>query len=367
VSTTPDPAPAQNGASEPDAALDHVVKNLFDAELEQWAFGRPQSDLERRRAAAAAAELTRRAENAPARRGDLPPGDFSAAPVNRELPDRPWWRRSAAVIGAAVLLVIGAASLAPTLTTSPLGPGSLDEFAREPSAAELELRTQLQREGLRVSVTPRIIAERDGAQVIAYRFITTSPTERPRNEVCLLLLETRALGAPVCVDRLEFLRDGMLATLPGDARRYVVLWGPTGGPEVSVISAEQVVPEYPASPAAEAFLSGPQSDADLAYADSLRALYPDDRLIVRVLATTPTWDAVGTLVATFNTGLWSYCVHLFDRSADTASQLGARVTCSGREPFERDGLVAQARHEGGSISLEWRPDDTVTVTETGGP
>ncbi len=367
MSTTPDPRSPENADAEQDAALSHIVTNLFDAELKQWAFARPQSDLDRRRAAAAAAELTRRAVNAPARRGDPAPRDLPTTPVNRELPDRPWWRRSAAVIVAAVLLVIGAASLAPTLSTSPLGPGSLDEFAREPSAVELELRTQLQREGLRVSVTPRIIAERDGARIIAYRFIITSPTERPRNEVCLLLLETRALGAPVCADRLEFLREGMLATLPGEARRYVVQWGPTGGPEVSVISAEQVVPEYPASPAAEAFLSGPQSDADVAYAELLRALHPDDRLIVRVLASTPSWDAVGTLVASFDTGLWSYCVHLFGRADDAPSQLGARVTCSGREPFERDGLVAQARSEGGSISLEWRPDDTVTVTETGGP
>jgi hypothetical protein len=72
-------------------------------------------------------------------------------------------------------------------------------------------------------------------------------------------------------------------------------------------------------------------------------------------------------VSSAGTGRWSYCVHLFERSIDTGSQLGARVTCSGREPFERDGLVAQARRDGGAITLEWRPDDTVTVDELGGP
>lgn len=378
--TTPDPLSPDSADSEnraavgQDAALDHVVKNLFDVELEQLAFGRPKSEADRQRSAAAAAELARRAAQAPARRGEPPPHDHTSTRGWREPPDRLSWRRSAAVIIAAVLLVIGAASLAPTLSTSPLGPGSLDEFARESTAVEVDLRTQLQREGLRVSVTPRIIAERDGAQIIAYRFITTSPTERPRNEVCLLLRETRALGTPVCADRLEFLREGMLATLPGETRRYVVQWGPTGGPSVSVISAEHLAPEYPESPAAEAFLNGPQSDTDLTYANTLRALYPDDRLIVRVLATTPTWLAVGTLVSSADTGLWSYCVHLFERSIEAEVQLGARVTCSGREPFERDGLVAQARSTGDdsdggartTLLIEWRPDDTVTVTETSG-
>jgi hypothetical protein len=367
VPTTPDPGSDQNAASDQDAALDHVVKNLFDVELEQLAFGRPQSEAERRRSAAAAAELARRAAHAPERRGESPLEVRIAPPVNRESPGRPRWRRSGTVIAAAVIAAIGAASLAPTLSTSPIGSSSLDEFAREPTTVELDLRTQLQREGLRVSVTPRIIAARDDAQVIAYRFIVTSPDERPRNEVCLLLLEERALGAPVCADRLEFLRDGMLATLPGQARRYVVQWGPTGGPSVSVISAEQAAPEYPESPAAEAFFSAPQSESDLRYSDLLRALHPDDRLIVRVLATTPTWDAVGALVSSFGTGLWSYCVHLFEREADDESQIGARVTCSGREPFERDGLIAQARSANGSLLIEWRPDDTVVVSEQGAP
>lgn len=364
---TPASGSEQNAASEQDAALDHVVKNLFDVELEQLAFGRPQSEAERQRSAAAAAELARRAAHEPQRRGEPPLEVPRSLPVRRERTELPWWRRSGTVMAAAVLVVIGAASLAPTLSTTPIGSSSLDEFAREATAVELELRTQLQREGLRVSVTPRIIAARDDAQIIAYRFIVTSPDERPRNEVCLLLLEERALGAPVCADRLEFLRDGMLATLPGQDRRYVVQWGPTGGPSVSVISAEQATPEYPESPAAEAFFSAPQSESDLAYSDLLRALHPDDRLIVRVLATTPTWDAVGTLVSSFGTGLWSYCVHLFERSADAESQLGARVTCSGREPFERDGLVAQARGADASLLIEWRPDDTVVVSEQGAP
>ncbi len=363
--------------SDPDAELDHVVRNLFDVELERLAFGRADTESEQRWAAAAAAELARREADAPARRGDTldhetprPPharAGIEVARSHREHGDQPWWRQAWAVIAASVLAVIAATSIAPTLTNSPIGASSLDEFAREAAAVELDLRTQLQREGLRVSVTPRIIAARDDAQIIAYRFIVTSPDERPRNEVCLLLLEERALGAPVCADRLEFLRDGMLATLPGQARRYVVQWGPTGGPSVSVISAEQAAPEYPESPAAEAFFSAPQNEADLRYSDLLRALHPDDRLIVRVLATTPTWDAVGTLVSSFGTGLWSYCVHLFERSADAESQIGARVTCSGREPFERDGLVAQARSADASLLIEWRPDDTVVVSEQGAP
>ena len=232
---------------------------------------------------------------------------------------------------------------------------------------ERELAAQLQREGLRLSVTPRIIAERDGDQVLAYRFIVTSPGERARNEVCVLLLDERALGLPTCVDRLSFVSDGMLATLSGEQRLFVVQWGPTGAPSVSVLPPDDPASRYPESEAAEAFFASEQSDADLAYSEALRALHPDDRLIVRVLATTPTWDAVGALVASADTGLWSYCVHLFQPDLELAPQLGATVTCAGLDAFERDGLVAQARTSEGSLLIDWQPDDTVMVQELGGP
>ncbi len=371
--------------SDPDADLDHVVRNLFDVELERLAFGRAQTDDEQRWASAAAAELARREADGPARRGDTvenePPRPARAratrsatvrasserARTDRERDDRPWWRQSWAVIAASVLAIIAATSIAPALTKTPVGASSLEVFAREATPQERELAVQLQREGLRLSVTPRIIAERDGDQVLAYRFIVTSPGERARNEVCVLLRDERALGLPTCVDRLSFVSDGMLATLSGQQRLFVVQWGPTGTPSVSVLPPDDPAPTYPESEAAEAFFAGEQSEADLAYSEALRALHPDDRLIVRVLATTPTWDAVGALVASADTGLWSYCVHLFQSAVGVNAQLSANVTCAGLDAFERDGLVAQARTADGSLLIDWQPDDTVMVHELGGP
>ena len=377
--------PGSGADAVPDAELDHVVRNLFDVELERLAFGRAQTDDEQRWANAAAAELARREADGPARRGDTvelePPrpararSTRSAAPrvsserarTDRERDARPWWRQSWAVIAASVLAIIAATSIAPALTETPVGASSLEVFAREATVQERELAAQLQREGLRLSVTPRIIAERDGDQVLAYRFIVTSPGERARNEVCVLLLDERALGLPTCVDRLSFVSDGMLATLSGEQRLFVVQWGPTGAPSVSVLPPDDPAPRYPESEAAEAFFASEQSEADLAYSEALRALHPDDRLIVRVLATTPTWDAVGALVASADTGLWSYCVHLFQPDLELAPQLGATVTCAGLDAFERDGLVAQARTADGSLLIDWQPDDTVMVHELGGP
>ena len=369
--------------SEPDAELDHVVRNLFDVELERLAFGRAETDDEQRWATAAAAELARREADGPARRGDTVESELprparaarstaaragtERSRIDRERESRPWWRQSWAVIAASVLAVIAATSIAPTLTDSPVGASSLEVFAREATTQERELAAQLQREGLRLSVTPRIIAERDGDQVLAYRFIVTSPGERARNEVCVLLLDERALGLPTCVDRLSFVGDGMLATLSGEQRLFVVQWGPTGGPIVSVLPPDDPAPRYPESEAAEAFFAGEQSDADLAYSALLRTLHPDDRLIVRVLATTPTWDAVGALVASADTGLWSYCVHLFQPEVDVIAQLSANITCAGLDSFERAGLVAQARTAEGSLLIDWQPDDTVMVQELGGP
>lgn len=270
-------------------------------------------------------------------------------------------------MAASVLAVVGAASLAPSLSTTPTGSSSLDAFAVPATDEERELATQLEREGLRLSVTPRIIAERDGARVLAYRVIVTSPGERGRNEVCLLLLEERALGLPTCVDRASFVTDGMLATLSAEQRLFVVQWGPMGAPSVSVLPPDGRAPTYPESAAAEAFFAGEQSDADLAYSEALRALHPDDRLIVRVLATTPTWDAVGALVASADTGLWSYCVHLFQSALAANAQLSANVTCAGLEAFERDGLVAHARSADRTLLIDWKPDGTVMVHELGGP
>lgn len=371
--------------SDPDAELDHIVRNLFDVELERLAFGRAQTDDEQRWATAAAAELARREADGPARRGDTVENEparpararamrsttarpsSERARIDREREARPWWRQSWAVIAASVLAVIAATSIAPALSETPVGASSLDVFAREATAQERELAAQLQREGLRLSVAPRIIAERDGDQVLAYRFIVTSPGERARNEVCVLLLDERALGLPTCVDRLSFVSDGMLATLSGEQRLFVVQWGPTGGPSVSVLPPDDPAPTYPESEAAEAFFAGEQSDADLAYSEALRALHPDDRLVVRVLATTPSWDAVGALVASADTGLWSYCVHLFQPDLDVIAQLSANVTCAGLDAFERDGLVAQARTAEGSLLIDWQPDDTVMVQELGGP
>jgi hypothetical protein len=204
-------------------------------------------------------------------------------------------------------------------------------------------------------------------QVLAYRFVMTSPRERARNEVYVVLLDERVLGLPACVDRLAFLSDGVLATLPGTARLFVVRWGPTGAPTVSLLPLDDPAPRHPESPAADAFFMGERSDDDLAYSTLLRALHPDDRLIVRVLATTPQGNAVGALVNSADTGLWSYCVHLFRARANVAEQLGASVTCAGRKSFEHDGLVAQTRTADSTVLLDWKPDDTVMVQEQGVP
>ena len=381
---------------EPDAELDHVVKHLFDVELERLAFGRPQTDAEQQLASAAAAELGRRAADGPARRGEtdaegnatatratptptLKPATrrlHSAAPrsssstriaVDRERDDRPWWRRSWAIITAGVLVVVGVTSIPPALTPSSDATSSLDVFAREVTAAERELGTQLQREGLLVSISPRVVAERDDAQILAYRYIVTSPGERGRNEVCLLLLDVNALGLPTCVNRVSFVTDGMLATLSGQERVYVVQWGPTGAPRVSVLPPDDPPPQYPESRAAQAFFESEQTTGDRVYTELLRQLHPDDRLMVRVIATTPTWYAVGALVAAADTGRWSYCVHLFQPATDLPPQLGANVTCAAVSSFERDGLVAQARTGDGRLLIEWQPDDTVMVSELAAP
>ncbi|WP_439565353.1 hypothetical protein [Microcella sp.] len=153
----------------------------------------------------------------------------------------------------------------------------------------------------------------------------------------------------------------MQTSLAGRSGRYVVQWGSADAPTVSVVAADASSVAPPRSIAAESFFTDALRDDDLAYAELLRALHPDDRLLVRVLSSTPDWDAVGALIASPATGLWSYCVHLFARADDARAQLGASVTCAGREPFERDGLVAQARTAASTLVLEWRPDDTVQI------
>lgn len=375
---TPDePPPTPPG----DESLDHVMKNLFDSELERIAFARPHNDDERRRAAAAARELARRSANHAARSGETRAPEAGSTPAIRpanrargaekrtagHADARPTWRRTLALVGAGILTVSIAVSVMPGSPTDRGEGSSLDVFTRAASTEELTLQRQLQREGLRLSVAPRIIAQHDGAQILAFRFIITSGAERPRNEVCLLLNDKRALGSPQCIERVDFLRDGMLASLAGSAATYVVRWGPSGTAEVSVLPQNQVAVEIPDSRAAEALLTGEQTADDLAYSELLRALHPDDRMTARVLSSTPEWDAVGTLIASADTGLWSYCVHLFARADDARAQLGASVTCAGREQFERDGLIAQARSAESTLLVEWRPDDTVIVRELGGP
>ncbi|UYN84495.1 MAG: hypothetical protein KIT89_04710 [Microcella sp.] len=361
-----------------DEALNHVVKGLFDAELERLAFGRPQSEGERQKAAAAVRELDRRAAEHAARAGEQAPpavpdvlaGHSARGASARSALDpaeRPWWRRTATIVAASVLLVIVAASLAPLLTSSPVQSSSLAVFAREPSPAELDLRTQLQLDGLRLSASPRVIAERDSTQIVAYRFVTTAPGERPRNEVCVVLVDVRVIGLPACATHEAFARDGLQTTLSGVSNRFVIGWGPSGTPTVSVLPDVDSSLGVPSSPAAEAFFANQPSDDDLANASLLRALHPNDRLIVRVLSTTESWRAVGALVASADTALWSYCVHLLEESRDERLQLGASVTCAGRVAFERDGLVAQARTAESSVLLEWKPDDTVFMQELGRP
>ena len=368
----PEPSPAAGDA------LDHVVTHLFDGELERLAFGRADTPAERARAAAAVRELARREADHAARSGD-------AVEPSPELADRDRARGAGAAVGARARLdpptgrrwargvaigvggILGLAlvtTLLPAVPTPEAAPSSLEVFDRAATDDELALGEQLQREGLRLSVAPRVIAERDGARIAAYRLVITTPTERPRNEVCLIAVAERALGAPQCVERETVEREGLQASLAGRSGRYVVQWGPSGAPTVSVLAATDATIAQPRSLAADAFFPDAPRPDDETYAGLLRTLHPDDRLMVRVLSSTPAWDAVGTLVASPATGLWSYCVHLFARDLDPQAQLGASVTCAGREAFERDGLVAHARADGGSVVLEWRPDDTVRVTTT---
>lgn len=369
MSTTPDEhdAPPPRGD-----ALDHVMANLFDSELERLAFGRVESSADQERATAAVRELARREADIARRSGEAPTPSPHVAERDRargaearprlDRPTGPRWARALA-IGAAGIL---AATIVTTGLPQPPeaeGPSSLDVFERQPTAQEEALRPQLEREGLRLSVVPRVIAELDGARIVAYRLVVTAPSERPRNEVCLIAVASRALGAPSCVEREALEREGLRASLAGRSGRYVVQWGPTGSPTVSIVAADTSTVAPPRSIAAESFFTDALRDDDRAYAELLRTLHPDDRLLVRVLSTTPTWEAVGALIASPGTGLWSYCVHLFARGAPSSGQLGASVTCAGREAFERDGLVAQARTSSSTLALEWRPDDTVLIDE----
>lgn len=348
--------------AEHDDALDHVVRGLFDAELERLAFGRPTTDAEARTAAAAVRELDRRAAEHTSRAG-LDADTVVVAMPAREAGSRPWWRRVSTIVAASALLLIVSTSIVPLLNASPADSSSLAIFGREPSAEELDLRAQLQREGLRLSATPRVIAERGDTRVVAFRFVTTAPTERSRNEVCVLLIDERVLGLPACVVHATFVRDGLQATLSGASSRFVVTWGPTGTAAVSVLPDVDGSLGQPDSDASEAFFTHHPADDDARYAALLRVLHPDDRLIVRVLSSTPSWNAVGALVASADSGLWSYCVHLFDQVRDERAQVGGSVTCAERRTFERDGLVAQARRTDDMVLLEWKPDDAVFMHE----
>lgn len=368
----PEPSPSAGDA------LDHVVTHLFDGELERLAFGRADTPAERARAAAAVRELARREADHAARSGDAvePSPELAArdrargagaaagARARHDPPTGRRWARGVAIGVGGILGLALVTTLLPAVPTPEAAPSSLDVFARAATDDELALGEQLQREGLRLSVAPRVIAERDGARIAAYRLVITAPTERPRNEVCLIAVAERALGAPQCVERETVEREGLQASLVGRSGRYVVQWGPSGAPTVSVLAATDATIAQPRSLAADAFFPDAPPSDDETYTGLLRTLHPDDRLLVRVLSSTPGWDAVGALVAAPATGLWSYCVHLFARGLDPQAQLGASVTCSGREAFERDGLVAQARAGGETVVLEWRPDDTVRVTTT---
>ncbi len=367
----PEPSPAAGDAP------DHVVTHLFDSELERLAFGRADTPAERARAAAAVRELARREADHAARSGETveqspevatrdrargagaAAGTGARTPDRRDLSTRARWGRGVAIGAASILGLAIVATLLPAVPAPETPASSLDVFDRAATDDEIVLGEQLEREGLRLSVAPRVIAERDGARIAAYRLVITTPTERPRNEVCLIAVAERALGAPQCVER-----EGLQASLAGRSGRYVVQWGPSGAPTVSVLAATDATIAQPRSLAADAFFPDAPRPDDETYAGLLRTLHPDDRLLVRVLSSTPGWDAVGTLVASPATGLWSYCVHLFARDLEPQAQLGASVTCAGREAFERDGLVAHARADGGSVVLEWRPDDTVRVTTT---
>ena len=146
-----------------DSAVDHVVRNLFDGELEQLAFGRPHTAEEQRKADAAARELARRAEQHASRMGEdvavaqeagLSPapgrvdGPAAERPVSmrdssgRDRDQRPWWTRTAVVVGAGILVVIGATSIGPLLPTNPGSLSSLDVFLRDATVQERDLQTQ---------------------------------------------------------------------------------------------------------------------------------------------------------------------------------------------------------------------------------
>ncbi|MER3388522.1 MAG: hypothetical protein RJQ01_00680 [Microcella sp.] len=375
-------------AQHDDDALDHVVRNLFDGELQALAFGRPSDEAGQRRAAAATRELARRAAEHAARSGEptpveptgatgptthplshpSAPGSAAARPLAVRVPGaRPWWMRAPAIVVAGILILVGVTSIGPLLPTAPVAESSLDVFDRAASADERELRSRLLRDGLRVSFSPRIIAEEADAQVIAYRVIVTSTTERSRSEICVLLADERGFGWPSCADRAEVERSGLRTTLAAGSARYFVQWGPVGPPTVSVLPIVGAAPEFPQSPAAELFLGEPPRQDETAYAGLLRTLHPEDRLLVRVLGTTERWEAVGALVASADTERWSYCVHLFERAEERRAQLGASVTCAGLSSFERDGVVAQARAADSGVRLEWRPDGTVFMDDASAP
>ncbi|UTT62104.1 hypothetical protein [Microcella humidisoli] len=380
-----DPAAIDRAALDPvavdRAALDHVVRNLFDGELERLAFARADSPAEQARAAAAAAELARRTADLPTRSGDVSPdapllqrGDRAPGAPAPVAPGTLGRRRprAALVVSGIAALVIAATSVAPLLASDPDTASSLDVFARAATPAEVALGEQLRREGLRLSVDPRVIAERDGAAVIAYRFIVGSGAEQPRNEVCVLLDDAHALGPPRCVERDDFAREGVLAPLDGALRTIVVRWGPSGPPDLSVLPARSDAVDPPRSAAAARLLNGdPGADAsadpsadDREYAALLRAQYPDDRLVLRLLARTDRWDAVGALVAAAGSGRWTYCVHLVARGGIDSAATDGSVTCAVAEAFEREGLIAQARTAGSTVLVEWSPSDAVRIEET---
>lgn len=378
---------AQRRSVPRDVELDHVVRNLFDVELEQLAFARPRTAEDERKADAAARELARRVAHHASRMGDdtavgtgaataaaaesgarSAPGrvDAPAAPrpvAVRDPDDRPWWTRTAAIVAAGILVVVGATTIGPMLPTNPGSVSSLDVFQRSATTEERDLQSDLLRDGLRVSSTPRIIAEEPDALFVAYRVVVTSTVERARSEICVLLAEAQGLGWPSCTDRAEFERSGLQTTLTGQSTRYILQWGPLGPPRVTVLSDAGATPGTPQSAAAERFFAEPPQQDEAAYAGLLRSMYPDDRLLVRMLATTDGWEVVGALVASADTELWSYCVHLFQDDVERRAQLGASVTCAGLEAFEREGLVAQASAPDSTLRLEWQPDGTVRTEE----
>ena len=69
---------AQRRSVPRDDELDHVVRNLFDVELEQLAFARPRTAEDERKADAAARELARRVAHHASRMGDDTGADAGA-------------------------------------------------------------------------------------------------------------------------------------------------------------------------------------------------------------------------------------------------------------------------------------------------